>query len=312
MDLLNTLRENLGDKLEYRKDLSPYLTMKMKTMAEYYFEPESIDDWMKALRIIDEFNIPYHVIGGGSNIAVMSDLIEGVVLKNSLRLFKIEHEADDYVDVTIGSGNPMSQLVSETIKRGWSGFEYQRGLPGTIGGAIYMNSKWTDPLSYVGDTLLIGTIIDREGEVRIESRDYFNFSYDYSKLQDTKEVFLQGVFRLMKHDVGELEQRAKQVQDYRHKTQPFGVATGGCFFQNISEKEQVKYSLPSRSAGYLIDEVGLKGVKVGGFQISNKHANFIENVGNGNASDLTKLVNKIKSKVLEKYKVRLKLEVQVI
>jgi len=212
----------------------------------------------------------------------------------------------------LGSGCSMSTIVQDTVAAGLSGFEYHYGLPGTLGGAIYMNSKWTHPFSYVGDHLLIATVMDRDGTIREECRDYFEFAYDYCKLQDTGELFLEGVFRLMRHDSKELRKRTEEVSCYRKETQPFGVATGGCFFQNISEAEQKKSGLSSRSVGYLIDEAGLKGKRKGDFYISDKHANFIINAGKGKPEDLQMLIDEIKDVIRKKYGIELREEVQII
>jgi UDP-N-acetylmuramate dehydrogenase len=203
----------------------------------------------------------------------------------------------------------MSLVVRETVQEGLSGFEYHMGLPGTLGGAIYMNSKWTKNLSYAGDNLISAQITDREGNERTVDRDYFEFAYDYSILQKTGEIFLEGIFRLHKEDPAILDERAKGAQAYRKETQPFGVATGGCFFQNISDAEKEKLNLPTKSAGYLVDKSGLKGFQIGAFQVSTKHANFIINTGNGTPEDLHKMLNHIKKTVKEKYGVDLKEEV---
>ncbi|KKQ38661.1 MAG: UDP-N-acetylenolpyruvoylglucosamine reductase [Candidatus Roizmanbacteria bacterium GW2011_GWA2_37_7] len=305
----DVLDREFGDRLEKDKDLAAFFTLKMNTVAEYFFEPISIEDWRKVMSIVYEYDIPFLIVGGGSNIAVFQKRILGIVLRNRFISKSIEDESGQFVDLKLSSGYPMSMLVQETIDQGLSGFEYHYGLPGTLGGAIYMNSKWTRPLSYVSDSLLIATIMDRDGSVRKESRDYFDFAYDYSKLQDTGEIFLEGVFRLMKYDASELQKHAEEALRYRKDTQPFGVATGGCFFQNISQSEQEKYSLPTGSAGYLIDKAGLKGKRIGCFEVSKKHANFIINTGNGKAEDLRKLVNTVKSTVQQVYGIKLKEEV---
>ena len=306
------LEKKMGERIQKNKNLAPFFALKMHSVAEYYFEPTNIQDWKEIMNIVFEYDIPYLIIGGGSNIAVFQERISGIVLRNRFIDKSIEDETVDYVDFNISSGYPMSMLVKETVDLGYSGFEYHYGLPGTLGGAIYMNSKWTRPLSYVSDSLMIATIMDIEGMVRQESRDYFEFAYDYSMLQNTGEIFLEGIFRLTKHDVVDLQKRSEEAMDYRKNTQPFGVATGGCFFQNISKKEQERDSLPTGSAGYLIDAAGLKGKTIGGFQVSEKHANFIINTGNGKSEDLRELIDVVKAKVKDQFDIELKEEVRVV
>jgi len=148
--------------------------------------------------------------------------------------------------------------------------------------------------------------------VKKVAKSYFKFAYDYSILQKTGEIVLEAVFRLKKIDPKILQDRAARSFKYRKKTQPFGVASSGCFFRNISDEEKNKRNLPTASAGYLIDKAGLKGFTVGGFYVSPIHANFIINKGNGKNEDLIKLLGIIKKGVKEKFGVELEEEVIII
>ena len=187
-------------------------------------------------------------------------------------------------------------------ERGFEGLDYHFGLPGTVGGAIYMNSKWTKPLSYYGDNLVSANLVDNRGQVKTVKKSYFKFAYDFSILQKTKELLLDAVFKLKKSKPEIVKQHADFAMDYRKKTQPFGVFTSGCFFKNID----------GQSAGRLIDQAGLKGKRIGGFQVSEKHANFIINDGSGKPEDLKKLLQLIKTKVKEKFGIKLEEEVIII
>ncbi len=306
------LKKQFGERIKKDFNISPYFTLKMQTKAEFYIEALSIDDWKEIVQFTSINKIPFFILGGGSNIAVLRNVIPGLVVRNRYMKKEIVQETEEYTDLLLSSGYPMSLVVKETTDAGLSGFEYHLGLPGTLGGAIFMNSKWTKPVSYVGDSLVEGTIMDREGNVRREKREYFSFAYDYSRLQDTREIFLEGVFRLRKEDPDALKKRAQDSLAYRKETQPFGVATGGCFFQNISQEEKELHNLPTTSAGYLIDHAGLKGHQEGAFVVSDKHANFVINTGQGKPEDLQKMLNLIKSTIKEKYGVDLKEEVQVV
>lgn len=309
---MQKLIEYFGDRLKQNKDLSPYFTLKTKTTAQYYLESESKEDIINAIRITSQENIPLFLLGGGSNTAVLSDIIQGLVLRNMYRKKEVVNDTEEYTDLLFSSGYPMSLVVRETVQAGLSGFEYHLGLPGSLGGAIYMNSKWTKNLSYAGDSLLSAQIVDKEGNERTVDRDYFEFAYDYSILQKTGELFLEGVFRLKKEDPSILNERAQGAQAYRKETQPFGVATGGCFFQNITDEEKERLNVPTKSAGYLVDKAGLKGFKLGAFQVSDIHANFIINTGDGKPEDLKKMLEHIKGTVKEKYGVELREEVVIV
>ena len=306
------LEEVFGDRIKKDYNISPSLTMKMQVVAQYYYEPTSVEEWQKIITTTDTYNIPFLVLGGGSNLAPFQGTIAGVVIRNRYIHMSTVDEYKTHIDLKISSGYSMGHVVKETIKRGLSGFEYHLGLPGTLGGALYMNSKWTQPISYVSDTLLLGTLLDKDGDIREECRDYFEFAYDYSKLQHTGEIFLDGVFRLTKEDPQVLQNRAQESLVYRKKTQPIGVATVGCFFQNISESIQIEHHLPTKSAGYLIDQAGMKGKRVGDFHVSEKHANFIINTGQGKPEDLQELMEQVKLAVREKFNINLIEEARVI
>jgi UDP-N-acetylmuramate dehydrogenase len=241
-------------------------------------------------------------LSGGSNLAIVKAKIDGLVIKNSYKELKVIKDTDEDVLISVSSGYPVSLLVNETVNKGYQGFEYHKGLPGMVGGAIYMNSKWTKPVNYFGDSLEYGYLIDGQGREKKVEKKYFEFAYDYSILQKTHEILLEAVFRLEKVDSKILKERAESALEYRKKTQPMGEKTSGCFFKNVNGK----------SAGQMIDQSGLKGFAVGDFFISPVHANFIINRGNGQSKDLVKLVSIIKKKVKEKFSVNLEEEVIIV
>lgn len=298
--------------IEKNKDITQFLTLKTKVKAKYFFEAKSREDLIEIKKYSLEKKIPLILLGGGSNLAIIKDEIKGIVVKNSYQELKILEEKDDQVVISVSSGYPVSLLIAKSIEYGWSGFEYHLGLPGTVGGAIYMNSKWTKPLSYFSDNLIYAYLLDNQAKIKKVKKNYFKFAYDYSILQETKEILLEAIFQLKKDKKEEIEKRAYQALDYRKKTQPFGVFTCGCFFQNISIKEKEEKNLPTTSAGYLIDQAGLKGFSVGDFYVSDIHANFIINKGKGKKDDLLKLLSIIKQKVKEKFDIDLKEEVILI
>jgi UDP-N-acetylenolpyruvoylglucosamine reductase len=301
-------------KIEKNKALYPYLTLKTKTAAEFYFEAKTKEDLVNAKIFSLENKIPLIIIGGGSNVAIFKEFIKGLVVRNLYQKKEIINETADSVDLLVSSGYIVNLLVNETIEAGYQGFEYHLGLPGTVGGAIYMNSKWTKPLTYFGDNLIKADLVDKEGKIKTVKKDYFNFAYDTSVLQKSREILLEAVFRLKKEAISILKARALEAQQYRQRTQPIGVATCGCFFRNISASDKEKHQLPTTSVGYLIDKAGLKGIRRGGFMVSDKHANFIINVekDKSNLRDLYELLKLIKDRIKEKYDIDLKEEVEFI
>lgn len=299
-------------KIQEQIDLFPYLSMRLHTKAQYFFEAKTREDLLNAIKATFKLNIPLIMVGGGSNIVFHASFVMGLVVKNSFSDLKVVSENKEEIDIEVGSGMNMALLIQHLEEKGYSGLEYQKGLPGTVGGGVYMNSKWTLPLSYVGDCVLQADLADKKGNEKKVDRDYFQFAYDYSKLQDTHEYVISVVFRLKKMDISLVTERALNAQTYRHKTQPFGKPTCGCFFRNVSEGVQKKYSLPTKSAGYLIDKAGLKGTTIGSFMVSDIHANFIVNKGgDARPEDLKVLSDLIKKKVKERFGIQLEEEVEI-
>lgn len=308
-DIIQKLGSN---RVEKNKNISPYITLRTQTTAELYFEARSREDLILAIKAAAESHVPLFILGGGSNLAVMNANIKGLVLRNQYQESKILTESSNSVDLFVSSGYPVGRLVKETIEKGYEGFEYHLGLPGSLGGAIFMNSKWTKNLSYFGDSLISATLCDSNGNVKTVDREYFQFAYDYSILQKTKEIVIDCIFRLRKSDPLILKQRSQEALAYRRATQPFGVATSGCFFRNIPTADMNRLGIKTSSAGYLIDQTGLKNKSVGDFIVSDKHANFIINKGSGKAEDLVKLIAIIKEEVKKKFNVELEEEVVII
>jgi len=311
-------QENLMENGRIKKDvdLFPYLSMRLHTIAQYFFEALSEEDLINAFATAKKMKVPFILLGGGSNAVFAHSHVSGLVVRNAYYKIEARDNIEDgkFMDVTVGSGTLMPVFVEKTIAMGTQGFEYHKGLPGTVGGAIYMNSKWTRPLCYVGDALVSARLMDTEGVVKTVNRNYFAFDYDYSFLQKSKEILLSTIFKLRKVDKNTLRLRAMDAIEYRKTTQPVGVATCGCYFRNISEKEQRNHRLPTKSAGYLIDKCDLKGYSVGSFSVSTVHANFIVNkeAGLSKPEDLATMITTIKARVKQKFGVILREEVQIM
>ncbi len=292
--MLSNLRSNV--------DLFSHTTLRMKSTAQYFFEARSREDLIAARKYSLEKKIPFLILGGGSNVAILKKNLQGLIVKNLYMKKETLKEDENFVELLVSSGYPVSKLVNETVEAGYEGVEYHQGLPGSVGGAIYMNSKWTKPECYFGDDLISAYLLTARGEIKKVDRDYFKFAYDYSVLQETSEILLEAIFRFKKTSPEILKKRATEALAYRKETQPLGVATSGCFFRNVD----------GESAGKLIDKAGLKGAKVGNFIVSPIHANFIINQGEGQPEDLKKLLQIIKNKVREKFGVSLKEEVVLV
>ncbi len=299
--------------------MSAHTTFKLGGPAEYYFAAETIEDLVNAVTAANAVGISLFIFGGGSNIIVADKGIKGLVVKNNCRRFgiismigKIKNQKIDVNKALVYAegGVIMNQLVRYTIEQGFSGLEYQLGLPGTVGAGVFLNSNFPKKSAFVGDAVYKVKLITREGQIREEERGYFRFAYDKSILQETGEIVLSVIFRLTPEDKKVLWEKGMEALQYRNETQPKG-ASAGCTFRNIGILAAMQIPTPGRttSAGYLIDKAGLKGKRIGEAMISDKHANFILNMGNARSSDVVALVDLMKTEVRKKFGVDLTMEV---
>lgn len=300
--MLKELEKYLGvGRVRENVDLGPRSTFKLGGPAEFYFEAESDDDLINAVKAAHDLNIPYITLGGISNVVVGEKGIRGLVVKNLNSYKNLIEETDTYVVLRVGSGFNMSRLAKETAEAGYAGLEYQSGLPGSVGGGIAMNSGWYKhkPDKYVGDPVIQALLVEKEGTTKTVDHDYFDFRYDHSIIKETHECIVWADFKLEKQPAEELMQHAQDARDHRKRTQPYGVATSGCFFQNVD----------GVSAGKIIDEAGLKGFSIGGAQVSDLHANFIINTGGATPDDVAQLIEHIKSTVKRTHNIELHEEI---
>lgn len=320
---LRELKKIFGrDRIRVNEPMSEHTTFKIGGPAQVYIEISNLDDLAKAAKVAYKLKIPVFILGGGSNIIVSDGGVKGLVIKNNCRAFSIINMTGKVRNKKVGvdkaliyaeSGVIMNQLVRFTIEQGLSGLEYQLGLPGTVGGAICMNSNFPKKDAFVGDCLYKAKILTRQGEIKEVDRGYFKFAYDKSVLQETGEIVLSVIFKLKPEDKKILWERGMEALNYRTQTQPKGNSAG-CTFRNISFVEAVSIPIPNQitSAGYLIDRAGLKGKREGDAMISPLHANFILNMGRAKAADVVELVNLVKEEVYEKFGVKLSLEVKTV
>lgn len=321
-DKSEELSEKFGLKVSYSVPLAPFTTLKIGGPAEYYVEPKNKKQLTDTVLIAKKLGLPITILGGGSNVLIADSGINGLVIRNQSRDITVRGVKGKVVEgrqvgsvfVEADSGVIFNSFVRFTIEEGYKGIEMHLGLPGTVGGAVYMNSKWTRPTGYVGDVVYQGTIINKAGEILDVPHDYFQFGYDTSILQKTHEILLSATFQFELAPKEELWARANESIGYRRVSQPQGVATPGCTFRNISQADAMTIPTPgqTQSAGYLIDASGMKGATVGGAQISSVHANFIVNTGGATASDVRELIAKVKEAVKGKFGVDLVEEIEYL
>lgn len=309
------LKKRLGARVVENQDLARYTTFKIGGPADLFYEARTEDELVGALREARRLIVPVTVIGGGSNVLVGDRGVRGLVIKNATSRISLRGakgslkggQRQGLVFVEADSGVIFNQLVRFTIEEGLGGLHMHLGLPGTVGGAIFMNSKWTHPPGYVGNSVYQATILTPDGKLTIVPKSYFNFGYDESSLQHTADIVVKVVFALIPGKKTDLWEVANESVAYRRQTQPQGVFSLGCTFRNLTRAQAIALGTPNltTSAGFLVDHAGLKGTSVGEAQISPVHANFIINRGHARAADVIKLIARAKEQVKTRFRVEL-------
>lgn len=305
---------HLGLEVRENVTLAALTTMKVGGPADYFVTVTSTDQMLKLVRWARMVELPYFVLGGGSNLLISDAGIRGLVIHNRCRSVRIDeppccvYPRDDRPYLFAESGAPTAGAARVSVNAGLRGFEWAISVPGTIGGAVVGNAGAHG--GAVMDNLEYAWVIDAQGDV-VEMRVAdFHYGYRDSTLKrlkplqaDFKPVVLSANFRLEPGDVDEIKQRAEQFLAHRRRTQPVEPSLGSTFVNP-----------PGEYAGRLIEAAGLKGAHVGGAYVSELHANFIVNpggVGSAKASDVLHLMERIQLVVAEQSGVQLEPEVQL-
>jgi UDP-N-acetylmuramate dehydrogenase len=201
--------------------------------------------------------------------------------------------------IHVEAGALLARLLSFSVERGLTGLEFATGIPGTVGGAVCMNAGTTQ--GEMGDIIDTVTLVAPDGELVLRNREEMGFGYRTANVP-ADHVVLDAKIILRHGDAGKIKASVKQIMARRKDQQPWGLPSAGSVFKNPQDE----------SAGKLIESAGLKGLTVGGAQVSEKHANFIVNRGNAKAADVLQLMELIKEKVLEMHRIRLEPEIKIV
>lgn len=271
--------------------LAPFTTFGVGGAARWFASISSIDELAEVFAFCKQGNIPWMVLGKGSNCLFDDRGYEGIVLLNKLNQMRELGEGRFFAE----SGYSFARLGANTARNGWSGLEFASGIPGSVGGAVYMNAGANG-----SDTSRVLQAVDflfEDGVRKTFLRDELHFGYRHSPFQQMKGAVTGAVFALSPSP--EARDRQHEMLAYRTSTQPYGSKSAGCVFRNPE----------GYSAGGLIDRCGLKGMRIGGAEVSPQHANFIVNAGGATAEDILNLMKHIRQTVLDKYGIELRSEV---
>lgn len=302
MNLKELVESNLKlktSKIYFDESMKKYTTFKLGGLADCLIKVDNVEDLKVILEFINKNNIPLTIIGNGSNILVLDGGIRGIVVKIDIKEFNIS-ENDNFIQVKVGAGNKNIELAQSLLKEEISGFEELSGIPGTIGGAIKMNAGAYG--KEIKDILKEVTVIDNQGNIKQMQNNEMQFEYRNSIISKEKLIVLEAVLELQKGSKEEIKNKMYEYEMRRKEKQPLEFPNAGSTFK--------------RGNGFitaeLIDKCGLKGYKIGGAEVSTKHAGFVVNTGNATAQDVIQLTNYIKEKIFEKYNKKIELEIEVI
>jgi len=262
-----------------------------------YIIPEDEKDLATVLRFASDEKLPVFFTGSGSNLLVSDSGFNGLVISLEKTFKQLRFDGPK---VTAEAGVKLGKMVREAMHRNLSGLESLVGVPGSVGGALKMNAGAFG--KEISTLLLEFTTMTLEGSTKTYTPGEIEFGYRYSSIPDD-EIIVKAVFQLEQSDHETIQSRRALASSGRKQTQPLKFRSAGSVFKNPPE---------GGAAGYLIDQAGLKGTRIGDAEISLKHANFFVNHGKATAADMVKLIRLARRKVYEKFGIQLELEIKTL
>jgi UDP-N-acetylmuramate dehydrogenase len=274
--------------------LKNYTSFKIGGPAKYFFKVKTTEDLIKKIQMAKELNLPFFILGEGSNLLVSDKGYNGVVIK-------IENSHIDCKKnkLTVSTGTELKDVINFSTKKGLKGLEWAIGIPGTIGGAVRGSIKaFGESISNIIESVEVLKI----PELKIKNYKAKDCKFDYKEsiFKENKNlIILSCTFELEKGDREEIKSKIEYFLDYRKKNHPLDFPSAGCTFKNPKEK----------NAWELVKACGLEGKRIGDAQISEKHSNFVINLGNASSKDVLALIELAKNKVKEKFGIKLEEEI---
>ena len=285
-------------KVETNASMADYTSFRAGGCARYLAFPEDEAALIAVMREVQEAGVPYYVTGNGSNILVRDGGFPGVIIKIADGFSEIRTDGEMIV---AGAGALLSTIAKEAARQSLTGLEFASGIPGSLGGAVYMNAGAYDgEMKNVLETVRL--LDPKTGAIREAKVEELELGYRYSKLYETGEIILGAVIRLQTGDPDEIRSRIRDFTERRTTKQPLVYPSAGSFFK----RPQGYY------AGKLVQDARLKGLTVGGAQVSTLHSGFVINIGGATAADIISLMHLVQARVKERFGVDLEPEVRII
>lgn len=280
-------------QLRHNQPLHEYSTFRIGGVARYFTVVCSVEELGEALAFCRENQLRFHVVGKGSNSLFDDRGFDGLVILNKVSFLNVEQAS-----ISVGGGYSFSLLGVQTAKQGLTGLEFASGIPGTVGGAIFMNAGANG--KETADCLTEVTFLHASGLEERLHRKELAFSYRYSPFHEMDGVIVAARFSLTRDPLA--RKRQLESLSYRMGTQPYKAHSCGCVFRNLGQE----------TAGSLIERCGLKGKQIGGAQVSTVHANFIINRSDATARDVWELAQSVRERVKAQTGIELEMELRRI
>lgn len=303
------LKEELdADRLQRNVVLAPYTTFKIGGPADLYYEAKTVEELHDAVRLARALDIPFFLLGWGANILIGDGGFRGLVIRNVSNHYEVDREAGR---LWVESGATVyPDIIEVAVSNGLSGLEHYVGIPSTIGGALWQNLHFLSPppererTMFIEEVLYEAEILSEENERKTVPNEYFQFGYDYSILHDRDDVVLSATFQLEPGDEARMREIMHANLEWRFARHPplDTEPSAGSIFQKIE----------GVGAGRLIDECGLKGMRIGGAEITHRHANIMINRHNAKAADVQALIQFVQETVEREKGYRLEPEISFI
>ena len=291
---ISDIQINLSGTIAVDETMAKYTWMKVGGPADFYIEPADKDDLLAIVRYFRQQRFPWMMIGRGSNILVSDEGIRGAVLNVESALSSLSQSGGSII---AESGVRLTKFVDFCIQHGYAGSEMLAGIPGTVGGAVVMNAGAHG--GEISDHLLAIEVL-REGVVEVVRKEEAGFYYRSSAL--ASDIVLAATFGFPYGEKEELSKKRRELIMKRNDSQPLDLPNLGSMFKNPKNAH----------AAQLIEQAGLKGKRIGDAQVSEKHANFIVNLGSAKADDVVKLIELVKRTVYQHFGLLLDLEVKLV
>ncbi|NIL98765.1 MAG: UDP-N-acetylmuramate dehydrogenase [Planctomycetales bacterium] len=289
------LQTEFEDIVQCDVPMAEHTWFKLGGPVEYFAQPTSIEQLEALVQRCREEDVRLRLLGGGSNVLVRDEGLQGMVVQLAGDLFqKIETRPQR---VVAGGGAKLGHVISTAVRAGWGGLETMVGIPGTIGGALHGNAGGRG--GDIGQWTCQATVMTRAGEIHQRQRDDLAFGYRESSLDEL--VILEAQFELEEEDPEELTKRMQKLWIIKKANQPLAHQSAGCIFKNPR----------GMSAAMLIEQAGLKGARVGQVVVSERHANFMIAEQGATAKDVLQLIDQIHQAVAERLGVELEKEIEI-